>query len=65
MSPIMVINIAHHPTDCGPDWYRRSCRPRPTSFLGFSGMTAVPVHSQARMQASAAAALANVSIHQW
>src|SRR5690606_4976599 len=58
MSPIMVMNIAHQPTDFDPDWYNGSDSPSPTSLRSFSGITAVPVHSHASTTAIAHAPLA-------
>jgi hypothetical protein len=46
MSPSIMINIAHHPTDSDPERYSGKVNPRPTNLVFFSGTNAVPVQSQ-------------------
>src|SRR5690606_38163180 len=65
MSPSMVINIAHHPTAFGPEMYSGKLNPSPTSFSAFSGIWAVPVHSQMRIVINPNTAQASVSHHKW
>src|SRR5690606_801268 len=59
------MHMPHQPTETGPDRYRGSVRPSPTSFVGFSGIRAVPVHVQYMMTPAATIALRRASHQRW
>src|SRR3546814_18799800 len=61
----MVMNIAHQPTEAWPDAYSGNSVPRPTGLVGFSGISAVPVHSQARIATIARTPLAPAATYWW
>ena len=61
----MVMNMAHQPTEREPDTYNGNTTPEPTSFAGFSGILAVPVHNQATITAIAHRPLIPAATYIW